>query len=496
MSAAQMRWDDPFRTGFAGSYDPGTMYGLYFRAAQGDAAAKHHLAQAGFFDQYGNDTFGASANYHQAVTNWAKQKGLNLYTGPNPFQWNSAWAVDGQTNTAPGFQAAWDAAYNQERLGTQQPNTQPSDPFTQQTPPVGPSLAQGAGGAQVGAGMPDWARYTAGRDGSTYYNVLRGKFDPWGQWGHSGPALNAPKRHQTAQGMESDTDRVYRWTNDILRNMGYAGGENAPPELRTRIFLANVERLKQDYQNLNLDWNTSAFANMDQQVRLTVASGGSGGGTMPGTGTGGTTPGTGGGTGGGGAAPGTTPTTNTGGTGSGLNAAQAGVLSRDPALAYRYMMQQLGYDPSAPGLLGKFLKQQFQPLLEARMAAANVSDDASYLDTLDNTIKDFGSGLFQKGGNFYGNLANIGNQAAQQGAGYLNQLKDQEQAQQYLQQLGMLRYAGTNPLIQQAMADEMRRANETYQDLSFNTEAGQSKNIDPFQQWLLGQSRYRSIFGY
>ena len=194
----------------------------------------------------------------------------------------------------------------------------------------------------------------------------------------------------------------------------------------TRIFLANVERLKQDYQNLNLDWNTSAFANMDQQVRLTVASGGSGGGTMPGTGTGGTTPGTGGGTGGGGAAPGTTPTTNTGGTGTGTNAAQNLALSKDPALAYRYMMQQLGFDPSAPGLLGKFLKQQFQPLLEARMAAAGVGDNAHYMDTLDSTIRDFGGGLFQKGGNFYGNLADeeLGRVVVEQDRARARVLKD------------------------------------------------------------------------
>lgn len=358
-----------------------------------------------------------------------------------------------------------------------------------------PEAASGGGGAPAATTTQPWSHLTAGKTGDSYYNVLAGKFDPWGDWGRYGPAQNAPKRHQTAQGMESDTDRVYRWTNDILRSMGYAGGENAPVELRTRIFLANVERLKQDYQNLNLDWNTSAFANMDQQVRLTVASGGSGGGTMPGTGTGGTTPGTGGGTGGGGAAPGTTPTTNTGGTGTGTNAAQNLALSKDPALAYRYMMQQLGFDPSAPGLLGKFLKQQFQPLLEARMAAAGVGDNANYMDTLDSTIRDFGGGLFQKGGNFYGNLANIGTQAAQQGAGYLNQLTDQEQAQQYLQQLGMLRFAGNNPLVQQAMADQMQRANQDYQDLSFNQELN-GQNIDPFQQWLLGQSRYRSIFGY
>ena len=103
--------------------------------------------------------------------------------------------------------------------------------------------------------------------------------------------------------------------------------------------------------------------------------------------------------------------------------------------------------------------------------------------------------LTQKGGNFFGNLRNIANQAAQQGAPFLNNLQNQEQAMQYLQQLGQLRYAGGNPLVAQSVADEMRRGMESYQDESFARE-GAGQNLDPFQKWLLQQSSYRSIFGY
>lgn len=429
--------------------------------------------------------------------------------GPPP----GSWAASGQR---PGFAmmqeqtggSGWSLGANNQPIYPQvvkpdgstghsdQPYTMTNGKLTPITEAGGTPgyTATGAGQAETAAGAPAWAKYTAGKDGNSYYSVLKGKFDPWGDWGRFGPRQNGPKRHQTAQGMESDVDRVYRHTNDILRSMGYAGGENAPPELRTQIFLANVERLKQDYKNLNLDWNTSDFANMDNQVRAAVGA--------PSTGLNNGTPTNGNGqpvdpvTGQPTSNTGTPQTTQTPGANGGMTAAQKLALSQDPAMAYRYMMQQMGYNPSAPGLLGNFLKQKFQPLLEARLAASNVgAGDGSYMDTIDQTIRDFGGGAFQKGGNFFGNLANIGNQAAQQGAGFLNGLQDQEQAQQYLQQLGMLRYAGSNPLIQQSMGDEMRRANEAYQDLAFNNELS-GQNIDPFQQWLLGQSRYKSIFGY
>lgn len=131
---------------------------------------------------------------------------------------------------------------------------------------TGPTTAENTG-------KPSWTTQTAGFDGNTYYGVLNGKFDPWGSWGKYGPAQNGQQKHAIAggDGYESDVDRVYRWTNDILRGMGYAGGENAPPALRTQIFLANVERLKSEYAARKADWNTSDFANMDRQIRAAVA---------------------------------------------------------------------------------------------------------------------------------------------------------------------------------------------------------------------------------
>jgi hypothetical protein len=193
------------------------------------------------------------------------------------------------------------------------------------------------------------------------------------------------------------------------------------------------------------------------------------------------------------------PTPVTGG-GSGLTAAQKAELAADPAQAYRYMMQQLGYSPDAPGMLGNFLRQKFQPLLEARMAAEGLNnggpENASYLDQIDQIVGGFGSGLAAKGGNFFGEQAAFAKQAAGSARPYLDQLSDQSQAVKYLNQLASLQYAGVNPLIQQATADQLTRAGNQYGDYSFAFEGPGLGNIDPFTQWLMQQQNYRGIFGY
>jgi hypothetical protein len=196
---------------------------------------------------------------------------------------------------------------------------------------------------------------------------------------------------------------------------------------------------------------------------------------------------------------------NTGVSAQGTTAAQRMALASDPQQAFRYAMQQAGLNPDAPGLLGNFLKKRFQPLLEARMAAAGVGNNSNYMDTIDSVIRDFGLGLMGKGGgggsmpggDFYGGLAGIANQAQQQGGDYLNNLSDQSQAMQYLQQLGSLRFAGANPLVAQSAADVMERTRNQYQDTAFQNELA-GRNIDPFTRYLQSQNpfTYRTIYGY
>lgn len=347
----------------------------------------------------------------------------------------------------------------------------------------------------------------------------------------------------TAQGNETEFNRVYAFMNAVARANGVSDISQAPEALQKYAMNYAVGRLKTDYFNSDPTgngWRNSAFAGFDANQN---APGGMNPTSAPApqrpplqidpnTGAATHTPGAPGviedstnpfppGTAAhdayekGHARPGTTPGAplppgyqGTGGGGGNLTPAQRMALASDPNQAYRYMMQQIGYNPDAPGLLGRFLEQRFKPLLEARMAASGLEGasaqdgqlSSSYMDRIGETIGDFGAGAFGRGGNlgggggFFQNLTNLGNSAAHNASGVLGELKDQSQAMQYLQQLGSLRYAGANPLVQQSAADVMQRGQNRYQDYAFNNELA-GKNIDPFTRWLLEQSQYRGIYG-
>lgn len=315
-------------------------------------------------------------------------------------------------------------------------------------------------------------------------------------------------------GQETNFNRVYGWMNYLAKANGLSDISQASPEMAARFMDVAVGRLKTDYMNTDASgasWQRSGFAGFDQRAAANrhdnvvpgvtpPAAPGTTGTPAPGTSS--TTP------------PSTPPVASQplppgyqgqGGGSSQLTPAQKMALASDPNQAYRYMMNQIGYNPDAPGLLGNFLQKRFQPLLEARMAAgglegATVGADgqmqSNYMDSIDQLINGFGGAAMGKtgGGNFFGDMATIGNNAARNAAPVLGQLKDQSQAMQYLQQLGSLRYAGANPLIQQAGADVMQAGQNAYQDNAFNNELA-GRNIDPFTQWLQSQSKYRGIYG-
>jgi hypothetical protein len=382
-------------------------------------------------------------------------------------------------------------------------------------------------------------RTTAGRSGASYSNFLtqNPNFDPWSNL-------------DQFAGQGAGNDPIFRFafakTNDWARANGYNDGSDIPLAQRQQVFMAQVERARQQWADLGQQQqqgDTGAAAGMQGVTWETSAANrlaNSGWSYQPGWGlshagqswetqnqgvpsTTTVHPGT-------PSQPVTSPdgTTNyrwpdgslhnkpfvpglthteTSGTGAstiasggGLTAAQKMALGADPDQAYRYMMQQLGYNPDAPGLLGNFLQKRFQPLLEARMAASGLEsgdNTAGYLDTIDQIIKGFGGGMVSSGGgnDFFQQLAATGNRAAGGAQPYLDSLKDQSQAMQYLNQIASLRFAGANPLIQQSGADVADRSNKAYQDLSFNTEL-RGQNIDPFTQWLMTQPQYRGIFGY
>jgi len=496
------RWDDPFRTGFAGQYDPGTMYGLIYRARAGDLAAKNHLSLAGFYDQQGNDIYGGNQNYQQAVTNWAKAKNLGVYGGPDAFQWNSAWAAPGSDTASPFFSSAWDSFWTDQpgQAKVDQPqDKKPSGENTFNAPPNGsyPGLAQGAGQAQTAAGAPDWAKYTGGNTGSTY-GALVGKFDPWGNWGRYGPNQNGAKKHATAQGPESDVDRVYRWTNDLLRSMGYSGGENAPPELRTRIFLANVERLKSEYASSKppVDWRTSDFYNMDAQLTAD--------GTPPGT----TPPPTGQQGNGQQGQQGngqngqqgqtltyTNPITGQTTTGQGNDFARNLILASDSDARNDYVLRALGIDPQNGGLYLDSILRTISPMAGRFIQLQGIGGDTSAgpvintqgnLDTLAGWLRNPGG------------MANVQNWARGQLAGAtapgsgLSRLSDANAQLDTIGQLLAMQYSGVNPILVQAYADYFDRSRRGYRDYNFN-QIGRGSIQNPID-WLRS-SQWADLLG-
>lgn len=520
MSAPTYRWDDPFRTGFAGTYDPGTMYGLILRSQQGDAAAKNHLAQAGFYGQYGQDVWGnpeatRNGDYGQAVQQWAQSKGLNTFSGP-AFQWNQAW-----TSGGPGFQQAWDSFYNQKAA------TPAQTPAAAQQPAAGQAAAPRANVPQAASGGP-YAYGGAGVDANGFRTQAGGVI-PRTYMGQNvftpittrrGTRIELPSMYNpaqgrysgqlaalgTAQGNEDVMGRIQRRLSDIEQNGTPLTPDIIQNEMRRTIQEAMAGTPGMRPEDSGFLQAGQLMATPAGTAAAPAASPPPGGGSVnppapPAAGT----PATGtGGSGGPGAQtpPVTPPAGQTPPSGylggnagdvNGLSAANRMGLATDPQQAYRYMMQQLGMNPDQVTGFSKFMKQRFAPLLEARVAAAGASDNSGYMDNVDQIIRDFGSGLTQQspqGTGFFNNLQQIGNQAAQ--SPFLSGLNDQDQVQQYLAQIGQLRFAGANPMVQQSMADQMKNAFNQYNDADFY---GNGK-VDAFKEWLLRQSQYRGIFGY
>lgn len=270
---------------------------------------------------------------------------------------------------------------------------------------------------------------------------------------------------------EGDDVTVARWQREKGMTQGQA-----------------IQALYADYQRMGLDWNKSLYARYYNPGPTAGNPAGAApaapGAAQPGGGTPGA-PAAGAGAGG---APGT-PQPGMGG--GDMNAAQRMALA-DPGTRYRYMMQQLNLNPDAPGILGKFLARRFQPLLEARVAASDVTGQGNYLDTIDQVIQQFAQGATQRGGGFYGNLSNIGSQAMNQGQDWLALNPDQEKVQQYMAQLNALRYAGHNPMIQAGVQGQMDAATGAYADYEFGNLGG-GQELSPFARWLR-QSPYRDIY--
>lgn len=171
------------------------------------------------------------------------------------------------------------------------------------------------------------------------------------------------------------------------------------------------------------------------------------------------------------------------GQGGALNTVQKQYLADDPQAAFRYLMQQRGYNLDAPGLASAYLKNKYQNLVpayeNARSLAAGGQD---FVGNIDTYLSDLGNALFSGGaGSPAAGFSQVARQATSgAGLGYLNDLQDQTQAEDFAKQMAYLDSFFANPAVTQALADRFDRIQNQYGDLSFRQELGQGHNIDPF----------------
>lgn len=312
---------------------------------------------------------------------------------------------------------------------------------------------------------------------------------------------------QTGANSETNRARVWRWTLDNLRAQGLDPGK-ADQAMVNQYYLNNIGRLRQDYQANGFDWNRSGFSGYDKFLQTDPANmpGGprptdpAGNPIDPST-VGEKKPNT------------SPPVKNPGlptpnpalagqpGVNGGLSGAGAAELSGDPHLAYLWMMRQLGFDPTAPSRFGSFLQKRFEPLLSARLAASQVQGGGdkgtTYLGSIGDVINSFGGGLFQQGGDFFGEQRDIANQAlGNQGtASFLGGIQEQSQVEQYLNQLATLKYAGANPMIQQSIADTLQRGQDLYDQSAFDQMNSGKGAGDPYLTWLRNNPLYNKYLG-
>ena len=132
---------------------------------------------------------------------------------------------------------------------------------------------------------------TAGRTGATYDAFLAAnpQFDPW---------TNLDQYAGQGAGNDPILAQAFGWTNEWARNNGYSDGKNIPLAQRQKVFLANVERARQQWTDntgnteaqRGVTWETSAASRLPNQGwaytagtggRITPATTGTPAGTTP-----------------------------------------------------------------------------------------------------------------------------------------------------------------------------------------------------------------------
>lgn len=331
------------------------------------------------------------------------------------------------------------------------------------------------------SGFNPWYHYDNPRNTDGYYDYSQDR----PQWENNGRA-------------EDSRARVWRWTLDDLRAQGVQNpGDPANIDKVRAAYLNNVARLRRDIEApenraRGITWANSGMAGYDKLLTAGPGQPGAPETVAPKP-----------------AAPLTvkappalsTPTPQNpapapapggapqSGAPGDTNAFQRQYLT-DPAMAYEYMIRQLGMNPDISTRFSKFMEQRFSPLLQASLAASDIGDNSNYLDHIDQLINNFGQAATTRGGDFFNQLRQQADAAlgSQQGMDFLGGIGDQDAVSQYLNQLAVLRYAGANPMVQQSILDQLEAGQRAYNWEDFQSSGQAGKFLD----WLRKQpySRY------
>lgn len=181
---------------------------------------------------------------------------------------------------------------------------------------------------------------------------------------------------------------------------------------------------------------------------------------------------------------------------------QGMALARDDDRLIRFALQQAGLNPDRMTSFSRIVGRALVPLLRSARSAFGVTGSNTE-DQLPDFIRGLSNSLTTKGGNFFGQLQQLGEGAM--GSDYLAGIANPEDQAAFIQSLLPARYAGRNPMIQQSVSDTFDRQLNAFKDQDFYSGGASVPTDDPsnptpvFIRWLQEQRNVdpitRRIFG-
>lgn len=182
--------------------------------------------------------------------------------------------------------------------------------------------------------------------------------------------------------------------------------------------------------------------------------------------------------------------------------AQGLQLAEDDDRLVRFALQAAGLNPDRMNSFTRIVGRALVPLLRARRAAFGINSDAT-VGGLPQDIASFAKEFTTPGVSAFGNARAYADSVmgSENFKSAIAGLSDQDQVAAMFQSLLPLRYAGSNPLIQQSAADTFQRTQNQYNDQLFNVSGQQAAMPGGgiFVDWLNQQQNLdpitRRIFG-